>query len=114
MSSEASNILRRFINLSAKLEPMQLQYLRVAARTLRRSDLRLLAREIMEAASRKPLSHRLIHVISEGDAPPPKPPKPALELRGLPRSIIHYGGPDAVRRDAEPVLVEALNRLVWR
>ena len=113
MSAEASNILRRFIRVLAELDPAQLGYLRVAARTLRPEDLRRLAREIIDMASSKQLSERTVHVIRGGDAAAPKPPEPAQELRGLARSIIRYGGPDAVRRDAEPVLVEAVNRIAW-
>jgi hypothetical protein len=113
VSAEASNIVRRFIKLSVMLDPTQLRYLRVAARTLRPGDLRLLAREIIDAASRKPLDERNIRVIRAGEFVMPKPADAAQELRGLARSIIRYGGADMVRRDAAPVLVETLNRIAW-
>lgn len=105
---EASNILRRFLRVIAQIDPTELRYLTLSARTLHPFDLRQLAAEIQDLPrDRSP-------VIQHGPAVrEDKPASPARELRGLAKSITTYGGPDAVRRDAEPVLVEAVNRIGW-
>lgn len=105
MSDEASNILRRYIRVVEHLDPSELGYLRKSARTLHPSDLRLLAREVLDVGVRQ----RLIKY----NAPGQPPTTSVEELRGLARSIIRYGGPEVVRRDAEPELVEAVNRIGW-
>ncbi len=92
--SEASNILRRFIRVAAQLDPRELGYLKKSARTLHPDDLRRLANEIADLRPRR-----------RGEA--------VAELRGLARSIITYGGPDAVRRDADRMLVDAVNSMGW-
>lgn len=105
---EASTILRRFIRVAAQLDPTELRYLTLSARTLHPFDLRQLATEIEALPrDRKP-------VIQHGPAMrQDKPAAPSKELRGLARSIIRYGGPGAVRRDADPILVEVVNRIGW-
>lgn len=110
MRHEASNILRRFIRVAAQLDPSELRHLTRAARTLRPEDLRLLAWEVHEVSIRnqKP---RVAVVIRAGDPPRPHRHDPVTELRGLARSIIRFGGPDAVRRDADPLLVDAVNSI---
>ena len=105
MSDEASNILRRFVRVAAQLDPTELRYLKKAARTLDPGDLRQLAREIYD-------SGRPLRLIKYGTGGRPHATS-ITELRGLARSIIRYGGPDAVRRDADPLLVEAVNRMGW-
>lgn len=111
MSDEASNILRRFIRVVTRLGPDH-RYLRQAARTLRPEDLRLLAWEVNELMVRQ--SRTGVAVVIRADDPPHvKPLSPVNELRGLARSIITYGGSDAVRRDADPRLVEWVNRIGW-
>lgn len=112
MKHEASNILRRFIRVAAQLDPTELRHLTRAARTLRPEDLRLLAWEIHEVSTRKP-EPLVAVVIRAGDPPRPHRHGPVHELRGLARSLIRYGGPDAVRRDADPLLVDAVNRMGW-
>lgn len=108
MSEEASNILRRFLRVVAQLDPTKLRCLTPSARTLRPGDLRKLAYEIEALPrDRTPVIQRgpAVHV----DRPAP----PATEIRGLARSTVRYGGPDAVRRDADLVLVEAVNKMGW-
>jgi hypothetical protein len=109
---EASNILRRFIRVAAQLDPTELRHLTRTARTLRPEDLRLLAWEIREVSIRKQ-EPRVAVVIRAGDPPRPHRHDPVDELRGLAHSIIRYGGPDDVRRDADPLLVDAVNRMGW-
>ena len=109
MSEEASNVLRRFIRVVAQLDPTELRYLTPSARTLHPDDLRRLAYEI------EALPRDRTPVIRHGPSVHvDKPAPPATELRGLARSITRYGGPDAVRRDADPVLVDAVNKIGWR
>ena len=106
--SEASNILRRFVCVVAQLDPTALSYLTRSARTLHPGDLRKLAAEIEALPrDRTPEIQRgpAVHV--------DKPAPPATEIRGLARSIVRYGGPDAVRRDADPVLLNAVNKMGW-
>jgi hypothetical protein len=112
VADEASNILRRFIRVAAQLDPTELRYLKLAARTLKPDDLRLLAWEINELAIRRKRGG-VAHVIRPGDPPRPHRHGPVEELRGLARSIIRYGGPDAVRRDADRLLVDAVNAMGW-
>lgn len=108
MTAEASNILRRFVCVVAQLDPTELRHLTLSARTLRPGDLRKLAAEIEN------LPRDRTPVIQHGPAVHvDKPAPPATELRGLARSITRYGGPDAVRRDADPVLVDAVNKIGW-
>lgn len=94
--SEASNILRRFIRIIARLRSAELGYLRVAARTLDPEDLRKLAAEVYDQRAEI------------------GPTAPVAEIRGLARSIVTYGGPDAVRRDAASDLVETVAQFGWR
>jgi len=108
MSSEASNILRRFLRVAAQLDATELRCLTLSARTLRPFDLRQLAAEIENLpCDRTPVIQHgpSVHV----DRPAP----PSTEIRGIAKSIIRYGGPDAVRRDADPVLVDAVNKMGW-
>lgn len=115
MVSEASNILRRFLAVAGQLDAIEYGYLAVAARTLRSEDLRALAIEVHEVSIRN-ARPRTSTVIRAGDPPKakPKPLTPGIELRGLARSIIRYGGPDAVRRDADPALVDAVSAIGWK
>lgn len=112
MRHEASNILWRFIRVAAQLDPSELRHMTRAARTLRPEDLRLLAWEVHEVSIRNQ-EPRVAIVIRTGDPPRPYRHGPVDELRGLARLIIRYGGPDAVRRDADPLLVDAVNRMGW-
>ncbi len=108
MTSEASNILRRFIQVTAPLDPSQLGYLAKSARTLDPGDLRKLATEIESLPrDRKPVTQRGPFVRVD------KPVSPATEIRGIAKAIARYGGPDAVQRDADQVLVDAINRAGW-
>lgn len=105
MKAQASNILRRYIRVVAQRDPADLQYLRLSARTLHPVDLRQLAAELSGAAEHG-------HAIQHG----PNWAKPdradaATELRGLAKAIVMYGGPDAVRRDANRLLVNAVNAM---
>jgi hypothetical protein len=105
---EASNILRRFVGVTAQLDPAELGYLRKSARTLDPDDLRKLAAEI------DALPRDRTPVIQRGPAVrADRPVSTATEIRGIARAIAGYGGPDAVRRDADPVLVDAVNRAGW-
>ncbi|WP_417585017.1 hypothetical protein [Pelagibacterium sp.] len=112
MSDEASNILRRFVRIAAQLGPEKYGFLRKSARTLDPEDLRRLAREYIDVYSQTPIRDRHINVYRGGPRPVPRY-TPDRELRGLARSIIRCGGPDAVRRDADPLLVEAVNQIGW-
>ena len=106
--SEASNILRRFIRVAAQLDPTELRYFTLSARMLRPTDLRQLAAEI------EALPRDRTPVIQRGPAvQADRPAPPATEIRGLARSITRYGGPDTVRRDADQVLVDAVNKIGW-
>lgn len=105
---EATNILRRFLRVIAQFDPTKLRFLTLSARTLHPDHLRKLAAEI------ESLSRDRTPVIQHGPAVlEDKPSTPSQELRGLARSIVRYGGPDAVRHDADPILVEAVNRIGW-
>ncbi len=112
MNAEASNILRRFIRVAEQLDATELRYLGKAARTLQPEDLRSLVWEVHEVSilSRGP---RTAIVIRAGDPPRPRHHGPVAELRGLARSIIRYSGPDAVRRDADSLLVDVVNSIGW-
>lgn len=105
MADEASNILRRFIRVAAGLDPLELRYLKKAARTLDPGDLRKLANEIYD-------SGRPLRLIKYGNSGRPHTTT-VSELRGLARSIIRYGGPEAVLRDANPMLVDVVTRMGW-
>jgi hypothetical protein len=107
MKGEASNIMRRFIRIVVQLDPSELGYLGKAARTLDPRDLRLLAREI----EGQPRDRTPVKIV--GSQPPKPVHGPDREQRGIARSNIEYGGPAAVRRDADPELVEAVDRIGW-
>lgn len=96
--AEASNILRRFVRAAVRLDRGMYGYLRRAARTLDPDDLRRLAAEVHSDRDR----HR------DGEKP-----ELVMEIRGIARAIIGYGGADAVRGDGHPQLVEAVNRIGW-
>jgi hypothetical protein len=104
VSAEASNILRRFIRVAAGLDPLELRYLKKAARTLEPAEIRRLALELNDVLRRRRRA---------GDQPPTSQPGPVAELRGLARSIIRYGGPEAVRRDADEMLVNVVIGMGW-
>lgn len=97
---EASNILRRLTAVIKMLDTRFLGQAQKAARTLKPEDIRVLVR--MLEYYREPRSGPLVAKVIRGGEKPPSPPlTPVNELRGIARSIIRYGGPDAVRRDAE-------------
>lgn len=107
MTAEATNIARRLVRVLAQLDPSEYGYVRKCARSLDPSDIRALAREITALNRPRP-------VVQHGPwKPVPPPPSPVSELRGVARSIIRYGGADAVRRDAGETLVDALNQVGW-
>lgn len=112
VTGEASNIVRRFIRVAEQLDPTELRLLQRALRTLKPEDMRQLASEVHEVEWAKNRTG-IAHVHRVGDPPRPRPPSRVAELRGLARSVIRYGGPDAVLRDADPALVETLKRLAW-
>lgn len=112
VSDEASNIVRRFIRVAEQLDHTELRHLKTALRTLRPDDIRSIATEVHEVEWAKNRTG-IAYVHRAGDPPRPRLPSPVTELRGLARSVIRYGGPDAVLRDADPALVETLKRLAW-